>query len=225
MWGWLGRIGEVVKDWWDRLTGRARDDDDDEDDDDDDEEDEEDEEDEDEEGDEAEEGGVDEGEAKEGEDEEDEEDEDEEGDEAEEGGVEEGEDDDYTTLMDLVREIENDIDENAAYLTNAELARTDELLEQLYELLAEYETLDDDDRRALIDLALEVLDELERIILTASARADSDDSCSERRGPFATYDEAKRYADEIPLPTWVYQDGLGWWWVCIEESTPATVET
>jgi hypothetical protein len=207
MWGWLGRIGEVVKDWWDRLTGRARDDDDDEDDDD--EEDEEDEE--------AEEGEDEE--AEEGEDEEAEE-----GDEAEEGGVERGEDDDYTTLMDLVRGIEDDIDENAAYLTNAELARTDELLEQLYELLAEYETLDADDRSALIDLALEVLDELERLVLAASLRADDDDSCSERRGPFSTYEEARRYADDIPLPTWVYQDGLGWWWVCIEESTPASVE-
>ena len=213
MFGWLARAGEIIKDWWDRLTGRARDDDDDEDDDDEDDDDEdeedeeeEDEEDEDEEDDEeAEEEGGDEGAGEEDEDE------------------EEDEEDDYTTLMDLVREIENDIDENAAYLTNEELARTDELLEQLYELLAEYETLDADDRRALIDLALEVLDELERIILTASVRADSDDSCSERRGPFATYNEARAYADEIPLPTWVYQDGLGWWWVCIEESTPASL--
>ena len=221
MWGWLGRIGEVVKDWWDRLTGRTRDDDDDDDDDEDDEgeEDEEDEEDEDEEvddeeddeeedDDEAEEEGGDEGAGEEDEDEEED---------------EEDEDDDYTTLMDLVREIEDDIDENAEYLTNEELARTDELLEQLYGLLAEYEQLDADDRRALIDLALEVLDELERIILAAAARADEDDSCSERRGPFATYEEARRYADDIPLPTWVYQDGLGWWWVCIEESTPASL--
>ena len=225
MFGWLGRVGEVIKDWWDRLTGRARDDDDDEDDDDEDDDDEdeedeeeEDEEDEDEEDDEeAEEEGGDEGAGEEDEDEDEDEEEDEE--EAE----EEDEDDDYTTLMDLVREIENDIDENAEYLTNEELARTDELLEQLYELLAEYETLDADDRRALIDLALEVLDELERIILAAAARADEDDSCSERRGPFATYEEARRYADDIPLPTWVYQDGLGWWWVCIEESTPASL--
>ena len=165
MFGWLSRIGEVVKDWWDRLTGRGRDDDEQE----------------------------------------------------EEDEQEEGEDeDDYNTLLDLVREIENDIDENVDSLTNAELARTDELLEQLYELLAEYETLDADDRRALIDLALEVLDELERIILAAAARADSDDSCSERRGPFATRDEAQTYAEEIPVPTWIYTDGLGWWWVCIE---------
>jgi len=211
MWGWLGRIGEVVKDWWDRLTGRTRDDDDedDDDDDDDDDEDEEDEEDVDEEDD-------------------DEEDDEEEVDEAAEGGVDEGEtvededevggedDDDYTTLMDLVREIENDIDQNAEYLTNEELARTDELLEQLYDLLAEYDALDSDDRSALIDLALELLDELERIILAAAARADSDDSCSERRGPFATRDEAQTYAEEIPVPTWIYTDGLGWWWVCIE---------
>jgi len=201
MFGWFARVGEFVKDWWDRLTGRSRDEEDEEDeeeeDDDDDEEDEEEEEDD----------GVDE--------EEEDEDEDE-----EEGEVE---DDDYNTLLDLVREVEHDIDENAEYLTNEELARTDELLEQLYGLLAEYEQLDADDRRALIDLALEVLDELERIILAAAARADSDDSCSERRGPFATYEEARAYADEIPLPTWVYQDGLGWWWVCIEESTPASL--
>ena len=222
MFGWLSRIGEVVKDWWDRLTGRARDDDDDEDDDDEDDDDEdeedeeeEDEEDEDEEDDEeAEEEGGDEGAGEEDEDEE----------EGDEEGEEEDDDDDYPTLVDLVREIEDDIDENAEYLTNEELARTDELLEQLYDLLAEYDALDSDDRSALIDLALELLDELERIILAAAARADDDDSCNERRGPFATREEAKRYADEIPLPTWIYSDGLGWWWVCVEESTPASVE-
>jgi len=205
MWGWLGRIGEVVKDWWDRLTGRGRDEDEEE------EEDEDDEEEDDEEEDDEE---VEE-------EEEEEEEEDEEA-VAEAVDGEEEEDDDYTTLLELLREIEDDIDENAAYLTNAELARTDELLEQLYELLAEYDTLDADDRRALIDLALEVLGELERIIMHAALRADEDDSCSDRRGPFATRDEARLYAEEIPVPTWVYQDGLGWWWVCIEYQTAAS---
>jgi hypothetical protein len=90
------------------------------------------------------------------------------------------------------------------------------LLAQLYELLAEYETLDADDRAALIDLALELLDELERIVMHAALRADDDVSCSERRGPFSTREEAQVYADEIPVPTWVYHDGLGWWWVCVE---------
>ena len=195
--GWLTRAGEIIKDWWDRLTGRGRDDD---------EEEEEEEEEDDEE---------DEDDGEEEEDEEDEEEE-EEAEEEEEGVDGEEDDDDYTPLLDLVREIEDGIDQNAEYLTNEELARTDELLEQLYELLAEYEQLDADDRNALIDLALEVLDELERIILAAAARADSDDSCSERRGPFATRDEAQTYAEEIPVPTWIYTDGLGWWWVCIE---------
>ena len=203
MFGWVSRLGEIVKDWWDRLTGRGR---------------EEEEEDEDEEE-------EDEDEEEEDEDDEDEDEDDEDEDEEEESEGEGEGDDDYIALIEMLREIEDDIDQHAVDLTTVELARTDELLEQLYKLLSEYETLDADDRNALIDLSLEVLEDLERIIYVANVRHENDDACPQRRGPFTTRDEAKAYAEEIPLPTWVYQDGLGWWWVCIEESTPVSVES
>jgi hypothetical protein len=210
MWGWIGRIGEVVKDWWERLTGRGRDEDEEEEEEEEEEEDEEDEEDEEEE--------EEDGRAEEEQDDDEEREEEDAEEEVEDGEAFEEADDDYSTLLEMLRDVENDIDENAEYLTNAELARTDDLLAQLYELLAEYETLDADDRAALIDLALELLDELERIVMHAALRAD-DNSCSDRRGPFATKEEAKTYAEELPVPSWIYTDGLGWWWVCIEYAT------
>jgi len=68
----------------------------------------------------------------------------------------------------------------------------------------------------------EIIDELETVADGEAEEEDEllvvedGDGCNEARGPFVTYDDAANYARTIPCPTWIYSDGLGWWWVCLD---------
>jgi len=133
--------------------------------------------------------------------------------------------DDTQIVYELYEETAESLVANEHLLTNAELERAEALLEDAAALMDELKDMTAEDRAAAIGLILEALAEVERIVERAVERLDhAEGGCEDARGPFVAYDDALSYARSIPCPTWIYSDGVGWWWVCMDDCSPERVE-